>query len=296
MPVITGETGADLLSGGQDADLILGRGGGDTLIGREGDDVVQGGAGDDLIGGDNIPRPGGPFQPSDFGPFPRARPIGPGDNLLLAGGGGDRVFAGFGADTVFGGAGDDTINGYGVSNVSPVGSGNLIAADGPDRLFGGAGDDLVRGGGGDDLLSGGRGADTLVGGVGIDTFIGGAGADRFVFGRNLEPDGTSYIADTGAGPGQRDVILDFREGLDQLDLSAYRNSFPPPGGQPAPVFLGTAEFGESAALQVRFEVVGCTTLVQFLSPLGDASQPPPPLQEIELAGRHWLDAGDVILR
>ncbi|TDH59817.1 calcium-binding protein [Dankookia rubra] len=295
MPVFTGGPGPDVLSGDQGGNLILGRGGADVLIGREADDIILGGAGRDVIAGDTIPRPGGPVQPSEFGPFPGARPLGPGDNLILAGAGDDRVTAGFGADTVLGGAGNDTIEGYGASDVSPVGSGNLIAADGPDLLVGGAGNDLIRGGGGADLLFGGRGADTLVGGVGVDTLAGGAGADRFVFGRSLEPEGTSFTADTGAGPGQRDVILDFREGLDRIDLAAYRNFFPGPGGQPPPDFLGTEGFGDSRALQVRYEIDGCTTLVQVLAPFGDASQAPAPLREIELAGRHVLEAGDFIL-
>ena len=70
---------ADLLSGDQGGGLILGRGGADVLVGREGDGILRGGAGHDVIAGDNIPRPGGRIQPSEFGPFPGARPLGPGD-------------------------------------------------------------------------------------------------------------------------------------------------------------------------------------------------------------------------
>lgn len=59
---------------------------------------------------------------------------------------------------------------------------------------------------GDDLLIGGRLRDTLVGGVGNDTLTGGAGSDNFVFGP----------ADLGA-----DVITDFQNGFDQLDVDAF---------------------------------------------------------------------------
>jgi hypothetical protein len=204
---------------------------------------------------------------------------------------------GSGGLTVFGGAGDDTLVGYGAAGISPSGFGALISLDGLDRLFGGAGNDLLRGGGGNDWLDGGTGNDTLVGGEGVDTLIGGPGCDVFVFGRGLEPGASSFALDTGAGPGQRDVILDFHEGQDRLDLSAYRNFFPGPDGQPPPLFLGTDPFGETAALQVRYEVAGCSTIVQIVAPFGGppfAPGVPAPI-EIELAGRHTLTAADFIL-
>ena len=59
---------------------------------------------------------------------------------------------------------------------------------------------------GDDLLIGGRTGDVLVGGAGNDTLTGGSGADVFVF----------APTDLGA-----DVVTDFQNGLDQLDVSAF---------------------------------------------------------------------------
>lgn len=297
MSVITGTRQPETLAGGAEADVILGRGGDDLLLGREAQDVIRGGAGNDVIAGDNYPIPGGPFDRDGFGPYPAPYGGTPGDNLILAGAGDDNVLAGFGADTVFGGAGNDTLVGYGTSGISPSGTAALIFADGPDLLFGGQGDDLLRGGGGDDRLRGGRGADTLVGGTGIDTMAGGEGADLFIFGRGVEPFTSSFALDTGSGAGQRDVILDFQGGVDRLDLSAYRNIFPGPEGQPPPVFLGTEPFGQTTAMQVRIEVEDERTIVQVIAPFGDPQNNPdlPAPIEIELAGRHVLSAADVVL-
>lgn len=67
-------------------------------------------------------------------------------------------------------------------------------------------DGAVLGLAGDDVLQGDRGNNTLVGGLGNDTLTGGSGRDTFVF----DP------ADVGA-----DVITDFQNGIDQLDVSAF---------------------------------------------------------------------------
>ncbi len=257
----------------------------------------------DTIAGDIVPIPGVQPGPSvvSFGPYPAAFGGAPGDNLIFAGPGDDSVSAGFGSDTVFGEAGDDTIFGYGAAGVSPSGNAGIIAADGPDLLFGGPGRDLLRGGGGGDLLDGGSGEDTLIGGTGVDTLIGGVGRDAFVFGRGLEPGASSFSPDTGVGPGNRDLVLDFHEGRDRIDLAGYLNIFPGTDGQPPPVFLGTDPFVASFALQVRYEVEDGRTVVQFSAPLGapDPGTPPTgpeaPTGEIELIGEHYLRADDFIL-
>jgi Ca2+-binding RTX toxin-like protein len=300
MALITGGPEADTLTGTARQDIILGLGGADIITGREGNDVILAGPGDDTVAGDNAPRPGGPIEAGDFGPFPPSFGGMPGNNVILGGGGNDLIVAGFGADTVFGEAGDDTINGYGAVGVGPSGNAGVIGADGNDLLFGGRGNDLLRGGGGKDHLFGSDGDDTLVGGVGRDVIFGGAGPDLFLFGRGLEPFTSSLTPDTGVGPGNRDLIGDFHEGEDRLDLSGYRNPFPDPGGEPRPVFLGTAPFEASTGLQVRYEIEDGHTVVQFATRIG----PPPrglpvPVPEatgeIELAGVHHLSAGDFIL-
>ena len=130
--------------------------------------------------------------------------------------------------------------------------------------------------------------------------FGGAGPDVFVFGRGLEPFASSFALDTGVGPGNRDLVLDFQEGTDRLDLQAYRNPFPDPGGEPRPHFLGTDPFEASTGLQVRYEIEDGHTVVQFATRLGPPPRglpvPVPEVSgEIELAGVHHLSADDFIL-
>lgn len=302
MALITGGAGPDTLTGTDGTDLIFGRGGADFISGREGNDVIFAGAGDDTIAGDNMPLPGGPVTSSELGPLPAGFGGAPGDNLIFAGPGDDLVRAGSGADIVFGGAGDDTIFGYGTSGASPSGTAGVIAADGPDLLFGGRGDDLIFGGGGDDLLFGGDGKDRLVGGAGVDTLVGGAGPDVFVFGRSLEPpNSTNPATDTGVGPGHRDIVLDFHEGQDRLDLSAYRNIITGPDAPNEPIFLETGPFVASFAPQVRYQIEDGRTVVQIFAPFGapppdtSPTTPEAPTVEIELVGVHHLKGDDFIL-
>lgn len=65
--------------------------------------------------------------------------------------------------------------------------------------------DTIYGGSGNDLLDGGGAEDTLLGGVGDDTMTGGAGAGVFVL---------------GPWSGS-DLITDFEDGVDQVDISRF---------------------------------------------------------------------------
>lgn len=129
-----------------------------------------------------------------------------------------------------GGAGNDTLRlagvssqadavalrlGSGLENLDARGTGdsrlNLAGNAADNRLHGNAAANAIAGGGGRDTLFGGDGDDTLSGGLGTDRLVGGDGNDLFVFGK---------AADTGIGPGTRDVILRFDQGRDRIDLSA----------------------------------------------------------------------------
>ncbi|MFN6977201.1 MAG: calcium-binding protein [Gemmobacter sp.] len=110
---------------------------------------------------------------------------------------------------VFLNAGTDRFDGRGGgASLVDGGDGNdtLIGGGGDDTLVGGNASDSLRGGSGDDSLHGGAGADLIVGGVGDDTMTGGAGADTFVFRR---------------GHGD-DLITDFQNNIDKLDLRSFR--------------------------------------------------------------------------
>ncbi|MDX5446130.1 MAG: Ig-like domain-containing protein, partial [Zoogloeaceae bacterium] len=116
----------------------------------------------------------------------------------------DPVLSGTGGDDALAGGGDD--------NEISGGAGNdaLFGGDGDDILDGGDGDDLLFGGGGDDTLQGGVGNDLLVGGQGDDILTGGDGDDTFQW----------LSGDVGsAGAPATDVVTDFGNGQNVLDLS-----------------------------------------------------------------------------
>jgi Ca2+-binding RTX toxin-like protein len=222
---------------------------------------------------------------------------------LLGGAGADTITAGLGADTVLGGAGDDVLRGGIIDSLSGFlegGAGTNYTDDRADLMLGGAGNDLLDGANGSDTLFGGRGDDTLIGARGTDLLVGGRGHDVFLFAPEA---GIFGGPDTGIGPEMRDVILDFYQGQDLIDLSrlAFRFGSPADGTEPLPVFLGEGEFEASLALQVRVVTEGAVTIVQFASGLRstdpDAAPEPPtgPSGEIELLGPYHLSEADFIL-
>lgn len=157
----------------------------------------------------------------------------PGNNTVKAGSAADIIYAGYGRDTVYGGAGDDRITGYGYNGISAGdadvlasrdggdhldgGNGNdtIDAGGGNDTILGGAGRDVLYGGSGDDIISGGSGNDIIQSGRGADRLTGGAGQDTFVFAY-----GFLYEAGCDANDGH-DTILDFKSGVDRIDLQGY---------------------------------------------------------------------------
>ncbi len=120
-----------------------------------------------------------------------------GADTVLGGGNGDSIQGGTNDDVLRGRGGDDTIDGGNDDDLIEGGSGN-------DTLSGGAGRDTILGGSGDDSIDGGGGVDVINGGAGDDTLTGSLGPDIFVLDRN-------------AG---NDVITDFQDGVDDIDLSA----------------------------------------------------------------------------
>lgn len=132
----------------------------------------------------------------------------------------DRMSGQGGNDTLLGGAGNDTANGGG-------GNDRLVGGEGHDRLIGATGNDTLEGGGGSDTLDGGTGRDRLHGGLD-------AARDVFIFRAPVE-----------TAPGaQRDGILQFRVGQDDIDLSLIDANFAR-GGNQAFAFTGTAAAAHS---------------------------------------------------
>lgn len=199
----------------------------------------------------------------------------------------DRMDGTTDADLIRGAGGNDVIYGDGYAPGIP---GN---GQGPAQYIGGA--DTIRGGDGDDWLSGGHGADRLVGGNGADVFAFGT---HIPFNTNAAtPD--IFALDTGVGDGARDVIRDFTQGEDVIDLSLLLNlAYRFLDVDESYEFIGEAAFtGERA--QVRYVVEGDRTIIQLdgtaylsgsvvdVDGVADG--------EIELVGQHAMQITDFVL-
>ena len=199
-----------------------------TVIG----DVLLGG-GDDQFLGEN-----GQINGTIF--------AGSGDDIIWSGLGNDIINGGTGRDKLYGGAGNDTATYEDSSAAVRVnlnanrGRGgeaqgdrlydieNLIGSDYDDTLFGdaisnilegGDGADTLNGEGGNDFLFGGNGDDTLIGGDGDDILNGGLDRDILWGGDGIDIFEFLDVAESGIGS-NRDVIKDFEQGVDLIDLAA----------------------------------------------------------------------------
>lgn len=108
---------------------------------------------------------------------------------------------------------DDLASGYRGNDVmrGGIGDDTLLGAAGNDRLHGAQGDDRLEGGQGNDRLEGAGDSDVLLGNAGHDVLIGGAGADRFVF---------RQVEDSNTIRAKSDLIEDFDQRYDVIDLRA----------------------------------------------------------------------------
>ncbi|MBT0958603.1 M10 family metallopeptidase C-terminal domain-containing protein [Alphaproteobacteria bacterium KMM 3653] len=112
-----------------------------------------------------------------------------------------------------------------------------------DVLIGTTDADILYGGAGADGLHGDNGDDTLIGGSGADTLTGGAGADTFVF---------ETMQDS---PTAGDVITDFDEGIDLIDLSAIDADLTQEGDQAFVFVTSLSGAGGEVAMQFGLELV-----------------------------------------
>ncbi len=261
-----GNAGDDELRGGGGDDWLLGDDGDDRLLGGGDNDQLEGGAGDDALWGDdgNDSLWGGAGNDRLSG--------GSGGDLLQGGAGADRLDGGAGVDAVVYGASDEAVTvdlgkgtakgGHaegdviiGIEDVIGSGYGDLLVGDdNTNHLYGNAGDDELWGGGGDDTLWGDAGNDRLSGGGGDDVF-------RFNF-------------DHGD-----DIIIDFTDGEDLIDLSVFVTG----GDLLDPDFVPLLSFDE---LVVSSDSDGIT--IDLTAHLGGTIR----LEGFDIAD---LDAGDFLL-
>jgi Ca2+-binding RTX toxin-like protein len=172
---------------------VVGSDQGDFIVGSSVDNVLKGGKGDDqLFGGD-------------------------GRDTLFGGDNNDLLAGGKGADTMYGGDGIDTLSyadstaGVTVDLSRGIGHGGDAEGDSfkdVENVTGSRFADTLTGNNGDNVLFGGRGQDTLIGGGGKDTFL-----------------FTGNMFGTDSAPSNPDVIKDFVQGQDIIDLSRLNYSW-----------------------------------------------------------------------
>lgn len=242
----------DLIEGNNSANSLNGTSGNDIIYGYAGNDTISGNGGDDVIDGGA-------------------------DNDILNGGtntaAGDTVSYATATSAVTvtlastrsqntGGAGSDTLSNFE----------NLTGSDFNDRLTGSSGANVIMGGKGNDLITGGGGADTLWGGAGSDTFD------------------FNAVSDTGNSASSRDVIMDFEQGLDRIDLSTIDASSALRSNN-AFVFKGNAaSFGTSSDGEIRYVHENGMTVIY-----GDTDRDSAPEFQIALNGLYTLTSADFIL-
>jgi serralysin len=172
-------------------------------------------------------------------------------------------------EDAIGGSGNDRIVGNQANN-------RLEGRHGNDLLDGLAGNDDLVGGAGNDTLNGGSGNDTLEGGPGQDVLVGGLGNDVFAF-----------VGVADSLPGARDIIKDFIQGEDRIDLHAIDAKSTVAGFQHF-TFAGRAAL--SYAGEIDYQFSGGDTIVS-----ANTNKNPAADFQIELHGHIILNAGDFIL-
>jgi Ca2+-binding RTX toxin-like protein len=248
---LLGSTGANLidLSGTTLTGItrIEAGSGADTVIGSAGADTIDGGAGNDLLSG------------------------GAGDDSFTASGtaaGADSYDGGLGFDTIVALAANTTISVTALAGIEAISAGGFAgvtlagtsAANMIDlstiKLSGIA---LVNGLAGNDVIIGSAGGDALNGGAGKDVLTGGLGVDSFVF---------ALATDTKVAAW--DMITDFTQGIDQIDLSQM-DAMSLTAGDQAFSFIGSAVFGLHAGeLRVNIGTAGYVRITGDLDGNGSA--------------------------
>ncbi|MGH6736011.1 MAG: calcium-binding protein [Methyloceanibacter sp.] len=234
-----GGPGNDLIKGGASGDLIYGGAGADYLDGQSGNDVffIAGsqGLGDTFVGGnqtDTLQVTGGAaatLTGFNAGAFSIEQWAGNGKGLFGTSAGNVFNFSGLDSKTglpfVDGGGGKDSI----------------IGSEFADDLRGGSGKDTLKGGDGNDVLTGGTHRDVLYGGMGNDDFD------------------FNSIKESKTG-GQRDKIMDFKRGQDDIDLRGIDAKTGVSGNNKFE-FIGKDDFSETKG-ELRYQDLGSKVIVQ----------------------------------
>ena len=220
----TGSAAKDRLDGNVGKNALNGLAGNDSINGLAGDDALNGGQGaDTMIGGT-----GNDWYFVDDANDLVIEMAGASEGTL------DRVFS-FLSNTIAPNV--ETLTLMGAANINATGSSMH------DRLHGNSGNNALLGFDGDDVMEGLNGNDHLTGGLGLDNMTGGSGADMFVY---------TSLTDSGTTGATRDLIQDFAEGTDKIDVSAI--DAVTGGIDDAFTFLGSGGFSGTAG-QLRYFLI-----------------------------------------
>lgn len=107
------------------------------------------------------------------------------------------------------------------NNIKGDASANTLSGLGDrDTIAGGSGNDTIHGGDEYDRLFGDGGADTIFGDDGTDRIEGGAGNDQ-LYGGGADADKDAFIFEVSAVSFGRDVVHDFEDGKDRIEIHGF---------------------------------------------------------------------------
>lgn len=162
----------------------------------------------------------------------------------------------------------------------PTAPTSTTATSGADTLLGDGAANVIDGLGGNDIINGGAGNDTLIGGAGYDTLTGGSGNDVFVF---------RSAGEIGDRPGARDVITDFAQGQDKIDLSGIDANSNVSGNQAFTFIAGDGSSFTGTPGDLAWHTSNGNTIIQ-----GDLNGDRIHDFEMELRGEVSLKASDFV--
>jgi Ca2+-binding RTX toxin-like protein len=306
---------SETIDGTNSADIIYGYGGNDLLRGWAGNDHIYGGSGDDdIFGGTGINTLWGGGGEDWF--IMSARASASSDDLIAdfefdidqidVSAWGISDFSQIKAILTADSYGDATFNAFAggythritVDSVAPIelaasdfiysgtGARNIVGTSYGDTIFGSRYADTLNGGYGNDIVLGGIGSDRLLGSYGNDDLHGGAGRDLMTGGTGYDYFIFDAVSDSLPGS-SRDVITDFEEDIDTIDLHKIDANIFAAGNQ-AFHFIGDHAF--TAAAQVAYYFSGAYTIVTANTDTDAA-----PEFQVALNGNHYLIGSDFVL-
>ncbi len=267
----TGTEKDDFLNIAGGPNIISGLGGNDKIYVYYYSSTIDGGAGNDYISGSSN------TDSLNGGLGDDVIVTNGGLDIVHGGSGNDRIYSGRGAQKIFGDAGFDIVD-YS-SSMSGVEVNLALTTWQEGGTYSYAYGDILSGIEGvmatnwADTIVGNSENNTLYGRHGADKLTGGAGEDVFKY---SGPTSTGW--DSGITAATRDLITDFVNGTDKIDLADFAGTF---------TFIGKSAF--TAANQVNYAQVAGNTIIGL-----DTDGNGVPNIQIELVGLHTMTASDFL--